>query len=232
VKDFSATILAAAKAQLEASQPLIWLVSVEVPTDPPTRYRLTSYPEAIVRGQSSLGADLTYSPFPLAFGDFSQNTKGDLRPLTINVANVTAEMMEVLQLHAGLVGQEAVIRLVHIQALEDPNAEVSWRGRISGCSVDDKVASFALGSSNLQKDPFPSNRYVANHCQWRFGSPECGYLIPAAPGESIGTGFSTCPRTLTACRTRGLDEVARSLISRHPLRFGGCPGIALGTVGG
>lgn len=230
MKDFSATILAAAKAQLEASQPLIWLVSVEVPTDPPTRYRLTSYPEAIVRGQTSAGADLTYSPFPLAFGDFRQSSKGDLSPLTINVANVTAEMMTVLQDHAGLVGQEAVIRLVHVAALADPNAEASFRGRIAGCSVDDSVASFTLGAVNLQKRPFPSNRYVANHCQWRFGGVECGYVIPGSPGDTVGTGFSTCPRTLSACRDRGLDEIARGLESRHPLRFGGCPGIALGTV--
>lgn len=230
MKDFSATILAAAKAQLEASQPLIWLVSVEVPTDPPTRYRLTSYPEAVARGQSSSGADLTYSPFPLAFGDFRQSSKGDLSPLTINVANVTAEMMAVLQEHKGLVGQDAVIRLVHIQALADPNAEASWRGRISGCSVDDTVASFTLGAVNLQKRPFPADRYVANHCGVRFGGPECGYVIPAAPGETIGTGFSTCPRTLTACGVRGQDETARGLIARHPLRFAGFPGIQLGTV--
>lgn len=230
MKDFSATIIAAAKAQLESSQPLIWLVSVEVPTNPPTRYRLTSYPEAVARGQSSAGADLTYSPFPLAFGDFRQSGKGDLSPLTINVANVTAEMMDVLQAHAGLVGQEAVIRLVSVQALADPNAEISYRGRIASCSVDDQVASFTLGAVNLQKRGFPSNRYVANHCQFRFGGLECGYVVPGSPGETVGTGFSTCPRTLTACGDRGLDELARGLASVHPLRFGGFPGIALGTV--
>jgi lambda family phage minor tail protein L len=230
VKDFSATILAAAKAQLEASQPLIWLVSVEVPTSPPTRYRLTSYPEAVARGQSSTGAPLTYAPFPLAFGDFRQSSKGDLSPLTINVANVTAEMMVVLNEHAGLVGQEAVIRMVHVQALADPNAEVSWRGRISGCAVDDTIASFTLGAVNLQKLPFPANRYVANHCQVRYGGVECGYIIPASPGDTVGTGFSFCSRTLSACDERGLDELARGLVQLHPLRFGAQPGIAQGTA--
>ena len=230
MKDFAATVVAAAKNQLEQTQPFIWLVSVEVPTDPPTRYRLTSYPEAIQRGQTSAGVPLTFSPFPLAFGDFRTSGKGDLPPLTLNVANVTLEVAGVLQEYGGLVGQPVTLRLVHIQGLEDPNAQAGWAGRITGCTVDDTVASFSIGAPNLQKAPYPRNRFIANHCQVRYGSAECGYIIPAAPGESIGTGFSTCPRTLSACGVRGLDELARGLTQLHPLRFGAYPGIQLGTV--
>jgi lambda family phage minor tail protein L len=230
VKDLSATVIAAAKNQLEQTQPFIWLASVEVPTDPPTRYRLTSNPDAIQRGQNSSGAPLTYSPFPIAFGEFRSSSKGDLSPLTLNVGNVTLEMMAVLNQYGGLVGQDVTLRLVHVQGLDDPNAEIQWGGRISGCSVDDQVASFSIGAVNLQKAPFPSNRYVANHCQWRFGGAECGYVIPTSPGGTIGTGFGSCGRTLSECDKRGLDEAARGIISRHPLRFGGFPGIQLGAV--
>ena len=90
-------------------------------------------------------------------------------------------------------------------ALEDSGAEYKFVGQITNCVVDDRVASFTFGTRNLQQAPFPRNRWVANHCQWRFGTAECGYEIVAGGTDTIGGGFTFCPRTLPACEERGAE---------------------------
>ena len=62
-----------------------------------------------------------------------------------------------------------------------------------------------------------------------FGDAECGYVIPATPGNTIGTGFDFCPRHLEACRERGDDEAARGLARKHPKRMNGFPSIQSGN---
>lgn len=229
MKDLATTIIAAAKNQRESTSPYLWLISVKVPTDPPTRIRITNYTDQVQRGTSTAGDPLTYYPFPVAIGDFRSTNSGDLPTSTINIASVSREMMATLQSYDGLIGQEIVIRWVLASAIGDPTAELKFVGEITGCTIDDQVASFTYGSRNLQKAQFPTNRYVANHCRWRFGTAQCGYVIPATPGNTVGTGFDFCPRTIEACEERGEDEEARSLTSQHPLRYGGFPGIQRGN---
>jgi lambda family phage minor tail protein L len=229
MKNFQTTIVDSAKNQLENSAPFIWLVSVKIPSDPPTRFRATNYHAQVERGTSTAGDPLVYYPFPIAFGDHRQSQSGDLPTSTINVANVSLELMTTLHTYKGLVGQEIVVRWVRADALEDPGAEYKFVGQITSCVVDDRVASFTFGTRNLQQAPFPRNRWVANHCQWRFGTAECGYKIVTGGTNTVGGGFTFCPRTLTACEERGDDETARSLTSQHPLRFGGYPGIQRGN---
>lgn len=225
MKDFSATVFATASKQLAVSQPFIWLVEVEVPTDPATRYRLTNYNETVQRGTNSDGDPVEFSPYPIAFGNLRATNAADLESITINVANVALELMENLEAYDGLVGQPVALRLVNLEGLADENAELRFDGQVTGVVVNERVATFTVGCPNLTKSLFPRNRYVAHHCQWRFGSPECGYIIPAVPGETVGTGFSTCGRTLAQCEERGDDEDARGLTIQHPERFGGYPGI-------
>ena len=229
MKDFQSTVIAAAKNQLENTAPFIWLISVKVPTDPPTRYRITNYHSQVQRGENSAGDPLIFYPFPVAVGDFRQTQSGDLPSSTINVANVSLELMTNLHTYNGLVGQDIVIRWVRADALEDPNAEYKFVGQITDCVVDAGVASFSFGTRNLQQAPFPRNRWVANHCQWRFGTNECGYAIVTGGTNTIGGGFTSCPRTLQACEDRGADETARGLTAQHPQRFGGFPGIQRGN---
>jgi hypothetical protein len=76
---------------------------------------------------------------------------------------------------------------------------------------------------------FPSRRVLTACSVVQFGSASCGYVIPDTPGESIGTGFSTCGRLLDNCRERGDDEVARGLERLHPKRFDGLPGTSEGN---
>lgn len=235
MKNFSGTVTAAASKQLQLMNPFRWLLEFEVPTDPPTRFRFTNNETPISRGTGPGGVALTYYPKPIAHGDLTQDAKGDLQEVTINVSNITLELMTVLEAYDGLIGQPVILRLVNTLALSQAGAESRYDGRVASCRVTDSVAVFRVGQANLQRKQFPGNRWIAHHCPWRFGSAECGYVIPDTPGDTVGTGFSFCGRTLAQCTERGADEEARGILNsdgepNHPLRFGGAPGIQLGEV--
>ena len=229
MKNFATTVIAASKSQLESWQPFIWTVSIKIPSDPPTRIRLTNFTDQIERGTSTAGDPLTYYPFPMAIGDFKSGQSGDLPSNTLNIANVSREMQSYLHDYKGLVGQEAIIRFVRSDALADPLAEYKAVYQITGCQVEANIVSFTLGNRNLQAKNFPANTYTANHCRFRFGTSRCGYVIPSSVTNVVGGGFDFCGRTLEDCEERGLDELARSLTQNHPLRFGAYPGTRQGN---
>lgn len=230
--DRALTILDSEKNKLAQDQPLIWLIEVSIPSDPPTRLRITNYNDPVLYGQNSQGAALTYSPFPALHGEISESSKGDLRDFEVKVSNVTLELMAAIDQYEGLIGQEVVLRIVSAAALNDPNAQIDYVGSISACSVDQEAATFTVGSVNLTKAKFPRNRYVARHCRFRYGGPECGYMIPVSPppDDTIGGGLSTCARTIEACEDHGADELARGVTVLHPLRYGGFPGTYRGPA--
>lgn len=229
MKDFRGTYVEIAAKQLALSEPFIWLIEVEVPTDPPTRYRITNYNSDVSYGVNSLGQPTLYHPFPVVFGDLLEQRRGDLPEITINVGNAGLEMMADLELYNGLVDVPVRIRLVNSAALNDPNAQSQVNGKIARTRVRDDLIAFTISQTNLTKVFFPSKRLLAHDCQHRFGGPDCGYIIPPGATNVIGGGFNFCARTFEDCGIRGDDEVARSLTRLHPLRFDGCPGIKGGT---
>ena len=233
MKNFAGTVTATAAKQLQQMNPFIWLLEFEVPTDPPTRYRFTNFETPVSRGTGPGGVELIYYSKKIAHGDLSQSAKGDLSQFTINVSNVNLELMSPLETYDGLVGQPVTVRLVNSLALNNPAAESRYDGRVQSCKVTQDVATFTIGQANLQRRQFPMSRWIAHHCPWRFASLECGYVMPVAPGNTVGTGFDFCGRTLASCTERGDDEDARGVFNsdgevNHPLRFGGAPGIQLG----
>lgn len=227
MKDFRGTVLAAAKNQLAPNLRVAWLLEVEVPTTPATRFRLTSNADAIQRGvNTSSGEPLIWSPFPLAIGTFTENAKGDLKGTRVNIGNASLEMLEELEAYEGLIGQPAVVRLVPATGPYEPSAERRYDGVITHVLVKQGVISATIGQPNVTKRQFPTHRFLADHCGVnQFGGVRCGYSIPAGATNVVGGGFNFCPMTLKGCTERGDDEVARSLPRLHPLRFDNCPGI-------
>lgn len=229
MKDLSQTVLAAATKQMEQEAPLIRLIEVELPTDPVSMLRLANYDRNVQFGNTSTGAAITYSKFPVAVGEFRENRTGDLSQVQINVGNVTRELMGWIDGYQGLLGQKVRLLIVSSVALADGAARLVFEGRVVACEVDDQVAVFSLGQPSLNRQVFPARRYLTACGVIRFGDSECGYTIPGSPTNAIGGGFDFCPRSLAACRERGDDEVARGLARKHPARFQGYPGIAPGN---
>jgi lambda family phage minor tail protein L len=217
VKNLSA-IEIAAKEQLRDEKGFIWLYEIPVPTSPITRYRLTNYTEPIAHGTNSLGAPLIFEPAPIVHGGIQQSAEGDQPRIQVTVGNVSREIMDTLDLYNGLIGQTVDVRLVYLGAIAATTEAIHEKAEITGCLCTNETVAFTLSSYNLYRARFPSRRYLAKHCRFAFGGPECGYNL------ALG-GFTTCTKTIEACTERGDDEVATSQQRQHPERFGAFQGI-------
>ncbi len=214
-----------AQARLHEATPWIWLYELEVPTSPATRYRLTDYSQSVEFGVDPDGDPLVYSPAAVTHGVVKQTREGDIPTVTVGVGNVDTAVGKVIDTHGGMRGQPARIMLVRADTLDDPNAKIEFKARVARVGIREQTATFELRPVALGTAMFPRWRYLSQSCRFNFGGNLCGYQIPAAPGESVGTGFSTCAKHVEDCEQRGDDEVARLLERLHPLRFGGHPGI-------
>ena len=203
--------------RLEAVAGTAWLAEVEVPTSPLTRLRVTSDNEQVSFGESLTGRAVVYQPVPMRVGVITRTKEGNLPQMQIGVANVHWQLMPLLEEHAGLVGQPAVVRLVSLAELSNFEAQLRFDGEVVGVEVTPSQVVFSIGSYNLKQISFPKNRFVAEHCRFRFGGPECAYNLnhPLA-------SFTECPKTFVACGERGDDEEDVMGVTRqHPERFGG-----------
>lgn len=216
--------------ELHREEPFAWLYEINVPAAPGETdlraFRVTNYATAIEFGTDSAGAPITYSPFPVTSGVVRSTQSGDITAISITVGNATTEVGAIVDLYDGLIDERAVVRVVNIESVDDPQAVVAWRTRIADTTLTPQGVVFELRPTRLERAMIPGERYSAVRCRHEFGGPRCGYIIPDSPGESVGTGFSGCVRTEEACTERGLDEEARGLVNRHPYpRWGAFPGI-------
>jgi len=219
------TDLARARSrQLQDEYPWIWLYEVEVPTDPPTRYRLTNHNTAVEFGADSDGDPFTYQATPIVQGDITESGEGDLPKLQVQVANEGQFLRRVFEDYDGLVGQRVVLRLVHILELGDPSAGQRFDGQIVAAKVTHERVAWEVSALSIQQAVFPARRYTRSHCRHRYGGPECGFDLTNA---TLAAAHPECTKSLTACEERGATEasVLGSAFQQHPQRFGGWPGI-------
>lgn len=205
----------------EGRDPFVWLLEVEVPTTPPTMYRLTNNPEPVEYGQTSAGAAITYSPAGIEFEVLEESGDGSLPEMQITLPNASQFARQVLEDHRGLTGQPATLYLVNVGLLSGPDVAIRWRGEIGEPTVTVASLTLPLSSRNLTDLPFPSRRDLADSCAVRkFGSGPCPY-----PVEHPSAAYSSCPRTRAACEDRGTDMVSIGFPALLPKRFGGVPGL-------
>jgi len=208
--------------QLSDEYPWVWLYDIEVPTTPPTRYRLTNYDRNFSFDATSSGVPLVYEPFPIVQGPVTQASDGDLPQIQLQVANESQIMRTILEDHDGLVGQPIVIRLVHILQQGDPSAALRFDGQIVACKATYDRVAWNVSALNLTQSSLPGRRYIRDHCRWRYGDANCGYDLN---NSTLSTAQPSCRKTLADCEAHGDSEVAAGLSRQHPARFGGWPGI-------
>lgn len=203
--------------------PWVWLYDIEVPTTPPTRYRLTNYDREVNYGQNSAGVPLTYSPFPVVQSAVSQNVEGELPQIQLQVSNESLFVREILEQYDGLIGQPIVIRLVNFLELNNPSAALRFDGQIVACKAGFDRVTWNVSALNLMQSVLPSQRYIRGHCRFRYGDDRCGYDLN---NGTLLAAHPTCDKSLMACEERGDTEAATAgLVRLHPGRFGGWPGI-------
>jgi len=220
-----ADALKLAQGRLHEGSPWIWLYELEIPTTPPTRYRLTNFTQKITFGTSSDGVDLVYYPAAVTHTIVRQTNEGDIPTLTVTVGNVDNVVGATVESYDGLRGQPARIMAVHADSLQDPNAKIEFRLKVARVGISQEAATFELRPIAVASLMFPAWRYLSRSCRFAFGDNLCGYVIPSTPGESIGSGFSTCDKTIEQCNIRGQDESDRNVTVLHPLHYGGFQGL-------
>lgn len=219
MKDLS-TLTSFHRSQLEAERPFIWLYELETTDDPPQRHRYTNFDQRVYFGESSTGARLQYSPAPVVHSDIEEDGEGGLPTITITFANTGTIMAQTIDAADGFVGQPFRISLVSSLELNNPSAAIIQDGEVISATIERDSVAFKVSAFNLFQLEYPPFIYARRRCRFIFGSSECGYNVSAT-----GAGFSTCTKTIDACRERGADEELRSIARLHPERFGGFPGI-------
>ena len=208
--------------QLADQTPFIWLYDITVPTDPPTRYRLTNYDRNVEYGAQQDGTPNIYQPFPIVQSPVTTTAEGDLPQIQLQVSNEGLTMRGLMEDYDGFIGAQIVIRLVHILELGNLTAALRFDGQILSAKATYDRVSFNVSALSLTQAVVPGQRYIRGHCRFRYGDTRCGYDLN---NSTLATAHPTCSKTLAACEERGEAEVAAGLLQLHPGRFGGWPGI-------
>lgn len=213
------------KNLLATGQRFIWLYEIEVPTDPPTRYRF-------VRDQTPVDfRDNVYSPFPITHSETRSDAKGNLPTITLTVSNVTREIVSVLNTYNGLVGQPARIILTHHLALPTNHSVWEHDYQLRDTTIDEEAVSATLGDVNIYAAKIPNQRMMRFYCRHQYMDANCGYAVDLGDVNYL----PTCDKSLSGangCNAHGISEVLAGLPELHPERFGGFPGIPEQTTTG
>ena len=213
------------KNLLATGQKFGWLYEIEVPTNPPTRYRF-------VRDQTPVTfRGIVYSPFPITHSETRSDAKGNLPTITLTASNVTREIVSVLNTYNGLVGQPVRIILTHDLAL--PTSHSVWEHdyQIRDLSINEEAVSATLGDVHIFEAKIPGQTMLRFYCRHQYMDAHCGYAV----GSGDANYLSTCDKSLSGangCRVHGVSEGLAGLPNLHPERFGGFPGIPEQTTTG
>jgi len=158
---------------------------------------------------------LTWTPFPFTLGDITEDGKGEVPSLTINIGNESRVMEQYIQAYDlycktnGYSPISCVIYVINTKNIGSSTPESSHYFDLDKISSDTKWATFTIGAGNPWRKRVPLNRIIRNQCRWVFKSTECGYF-------AVG---SLCGKTLTSCRSYNATT------SGQTMRFGGFVGV-------
>jgi len=218
ISNYDIAELAPFKNALATGSRLVWLYEIEVPTDPPTRYRFCNQMEAVTF------RDNEYSPFPITHANMKEGADGNLPTLALSVSNVSREIGGTLEAYNGLIGQRVKIMLVLMpenqdMAPQDPlKAILEWDFKITSMAATAEGASAQLGDISLYEVFMPAARISKRYCRFQYKGSGCGYvgLLPSCDKGLDGPN---------GCEAHSDDGL-------HPQRFGGFPGVPIKKTGG
>lgn len=200
--------------------PYASLYALDVPTDPPTKVRVTSYPTnpaypagvALYFETDSLGAAVPYYSGSIGHEERQADTEGGVQRITITLQNVTREGIALAESFSGLVGQ--TVRHVVVRVDELPNATplIDEYLEIVASDFTENVCQFTCGRTALLQKKFPDRRISRIRCGHRYGGVGCGY------DTTRGGALPTCDFSLegaNGCYIHGDDEEGAGLENRH-----------------
>lgn len=178
-----------------------WLVLLEIDAPGYGTIRLSSDNQHTVWPSS--GGNLFVS-FPFQIDDRRDDASGSLPSFNIRVSNVSRALVPYLESTDGMKGSTVRLLVVHADHLDLTSAELDETFDLLSVSLDDFWVTFVVGAENPMRQRSPRDRYLKDHCRFKFKSARCGY----------GGAATLCDGTFRRCRALG-----------NSARYGGFPGI-------
>lgn len=207
------------------SAPWVWLLEVEVPTDPVQVVRICNGSKGVKFDSDNTGSARQFYPAGFSFNSIRFDTAGSLPNLPLSISNVTREAGAILIENDFLVEQAVRLTLVNTGTLDNPEAKISFLLEIRSSAVNVSAVTFNLSTYALHSVTAPQRRLGRSICDHRYGGLLCGFDIDFLdPGLAL---LGLCPKTEDACTLRGLREAAMSVPVQHPQRIGIFKGLPL-----
>jgi len=146
--------------------------------------------------------DVHYDKFPITHDQITENTKGEIDSIKVQVSNVSRLIEYYLQ-NYDLRGKKVSIKMVWADHLDDPDCYIEFSNYIDSYTSNIKDVVFNLMSKyDILNLSLPGVLWLRDFCQWEFASPavrvlgrgaECGYALSE----------TSCNRTWQRCQALG-----------------------------
>lgn len=212
-----------AKNKTGDSDPWIALLKITLNDVGNTIFKLANNTENIWFNDGDGNEEYIAFPFNLQVTRTSGN---EIPQLELEVSNITRLIQPYLEDLDGAINSIVKISLVHVNSITTnvigkvaDYADLIQTYDVIGTQCNSNWVKFILGSPSPLRQPFPPNKYLAQHCAWQFDtattpSPECNYRI-----NGDGFGKTVCKRTFEDCTAHSNEE-----------RFGGFFGLQTGGI--
>ena len=178
--------LIAEKNQLDGSEP--WLVFLEITLPGDEK-------EYIVRNNEDITWPATagqlYTAVPFELDMIEDSGSGEIPRVNLKISNVQRMLQGYLESYDGAIGATVKMTIVSVDHLDEDYSEFESTFDVIGSSANYEWVTFTLGAPNPLKQRFPLNKYIAKHCNWHYGSVECGH-----------SGDASCDRTFASCEAK------------------------------
>ena len=141
--------------------------------------------------EPSLTTPQLYTAVPFELDMIEDSGSGEIPRVNLKISNVQRMLQGYLESYDGAIGATVKMTIVSVDHLDEDYSEFESTFDVIGSSANYEWVTFTLGAPNPLKQRFPLNKYIAKHCNWHYGSVECGH-----------TGDASCDRTFAACEAK------------------------------
>lgn len=218
--DYKLDALFAEETTKATQNRLFYLVTLVLP-DPELPFRIVDSNYNVTFG------GILYARFPVKFMPAEMNSDGSISKASINIANVSREIMYYVEQFNGLRNCRVLIKSVYANALDftyTPNADgtvtqVTNTSANSSAYIEDEyyvdtytateqIVSFQLDPIIDLEIRLPRRRFLLDSCYWAYGDADtCKVNRTTYP--------ALCNKTFAECKARNNEA-----------NFGGFPGIS------
>lgn len=179
-----------AKNRLASTDPWLVFLDIDIKDSDKVSQQIIN---VVNNNEDIIWNGVTYYAYPFKIGFPKLTSTGDIPSIPLDLGNVYQVLHIYFEQYDGGIHSTVTLRVILIESgvpVDTPDLTMEYDVLVA--KANDEWVHLTLGAPNPLRDRFPLERYIANHCKWKIGIPECGYVGELTP----------CERNLTACRDR------------------------------